>query len=145
MINLQRSLLFLLFAPLCLAIHDPEWKLATVVTSASLRPNTALEIPIYAPSGLPVADVPGVQLMAIQSSQLALIGEKTAIIIDKPGQTPKPAKKGVLQLNSHPDCVLTPTHTVMYYQENKLLHVLDDNGEVCKLPVVGQEALHPEK
>jgi hypothetical protein len=95
---------------------------------------------VYAPSGLPIADVPGVQLMAIQSSQLALVGDKTAYIIDKPA-APKPRL-----LRNQTGCALTPRNMVMFYQEAKSrLSVLDDNGELCSLAIVGQEALHPEK
>jgi hypothetical protein len=140
----QRILLFLVFVSLCLAKLDEDWRMATVVSASALRPSSALDMPVYAPSGVPVPDVLGVQLMAIQSSQLALIGEKTAYIIDKPGEAPA-AKKHGLQFRTPHACVLTPSHEVMYYHEQKSLYVLDDTGEVCKLRVVGQEALHPEK
>jgi hypothetical protein len=144
LIAAQRILLFLVSASLCLARLDDDWRLATVVSASELRPSSALEMPVYAPTGVPVPDVPGVQMMAIQSSQLALIGEKTAYIIDKPGEAPA-AKKHGLQFRSPHACVLTLNHEVMYYHEQKSLYVLDDTGEVCKLRVVAQEALHPEK
>ena len=141
--------IFLFFtASLCLARIDPEWNLGTVVDSSLLRPSSTLETPVYAPSGLPVADVPGVQLMAIQSSQFAIIGEKTAYIVDKPGERPRTSRRGLserVHLSSPGDCLLTPRREVLYYHEQHVLHVLDDNGQICKLPIVGQEALHPEK
>jgi hypothetical protein len=140
----KKHILLFLSASLCLARLDPEWKLGTVVNGSALRHSPSLETPVYAPSGVPVADVPGVQLMAIQSSQLAIIGEKTAYIIDKPAETPPPPKPG-LHFRKPVACALTPSRQVMYYHEQKSLYVLDDNGEICRLAVVGQEALHPEK
>jgi hypothetical protein len=86
--------------------------------------------------------------MAIQSSQLAIIGEKTAYIVDKPGEAPRPLKRGLperMHAVSRRNCVLTLHTQVLYYHEKKLLHVLDDKGEVCTLPIVAQEALFPEK
>jgi hypothetical protein len=135
----QRILLFFVSASLCLGRLDPEWKLGTVADVSLLRPSSTLDTPVYAPSGIPIADVPGVQLMAIQSTQLAIIGEKTAYIIDKPGP-PRPRR-----FQPQTGCALTPRGEVLFYQEKTRLYVLDDSGEVCKLAIVGQEALHPEK
>jgi hypothetical protein len=135
----HRILFLVLSASLCQARLDPEWKLGTVADGSLLRPPSALETPVYAPSGIPVADVPGIQLMAIQSSQLAIVGDKIAYIIDKPG-APHPRL-----FREQTGCALTPRREVMFYQENKHLHVLDDNGEACDLAIVGQEALHPER
>jgi hypothetical protein len=135
----QRIFLFLLSATLCLARLDPEWKLGTVADASLLRPSSALEVPTYAPSGLPIADVPGVQLMAIQSSQLAVVSDKTAYIVDKPAA---PRQR---LFRNQTGCALTPRSMVMIHQEGKRLSVLDDNGGLCNLAIVGQEALHPEK
>lgn len=139
--------LFFLSTAVCLARLDPEWKLGTVAGSSLLRHTSALEIPVYAPSGTPIADVPGIQLMAIQSSQLVIVGEKTAYIVDKPGAAARPPKTSFserLHFNTHVDCVLTSSRQVLYYPEKNALTVLDDNGQVCRLAIAGQAALHPE-
>lgn len=132
---------FVATCSLGLTVKDPEWKLGTIADVSLLRPSSTLETPVYAPSGIPIAAVPGVQLMAIQSTQLAIVGDKNAYIIDKPSAPAKP--RGVLR---HPSgCALTTRSEVMFYQEKSRLYILDDNGEVCRLPIVGHEALHPEK
>ena len=141
---LRRTILLFLWAMLCMARTDPVWKLGTVVDSSSLRDTSALDVPVYAPSGAPVADVPGVQMMAIQAWQLVIIGENTAYIIDRPGQTPPAAKRG-LHFKSKRECTLSPRRQILYHHEKNSLYVLDDSGGICKLPIVAQQALRPEK
>ncbi len=138
------ALLFLV-ASCCLAVTKPDWKMGTVLDTPALHQPPGIETPVYSPDGRAVRTLPDVQRIALEGTQVVILGAGGAYIVD-PGP-----KTGVIEVGRglmRRDvyvCQLTARDQVMYAEKTEKkgarLEILDSAGRVCSLDVVRTEQL----
>ena len=129
----------------CLAVTKPDWKLGTVLDTPALHQPQGIETPVYSPAGKAVRTLPDVQRIALQGTQVLILGTSAAYIVDPgPNTGVIEVGHGLMRRDVYV-CQLTPREQVMYAEKTEKkgqrLEILDSAGHVCSLDVVRQEQL----